>query len=70
MASSYQPFKIAFTDGEKQKLHTAFATNTPVALRLKPEQFGRGEELLLTVTQINLQRKAAQERKGADLTMS
>lgn len=32
-SSSYHQFKIA--DGQKKKLQTAFATKTPVTLRLK-----------------------------------
>lgn len=67
-SSSYHQFKIA--DGQKKKLQTAFATKTPVTLRLKPEHFGCGDEILLTATQINRLRKADQGRKGADLKMS
>jgi len=60
MATDYLPFKI-------QK---AFAARSAVTLRVKPEQIGRGDELLLTRTQINRMKKAASERRGADLKMS
>ena len=39
-------------------------------IRVKPEQIGRGDELLLTGTQINKMKKAASERRGADLNIS
>jgi len=43
---------------------------TAVTLRVKPEQVGRGDELLLTSTQINKMKKAVSERRGADLNIS
>ena len=70
MATDYLPFKIALTDGQKKKLQKAFAARSAVTLRVKPEQIGRGDELLLTGTQINRMKKAASERRGADLRMS
>jgi len=66
----YLPFKIALTDGQKKKLQKAFAAKLAVTLCVKPEQIGRGDELLLTGTQINKMKKAASERRGADLKMS
>ena len=51
MATNYLPFKIALTDGQKKKLQKAFA--------VKPEQISRGDELLLTGTQINKVKRAA-----------
>ena len=70
MATNYLPFKIALTDGQKKKLQKAFSAKSAVTLRVKPEQIGRGDELLLTGTQINKMKKAASERRGADLKMS
>ena len=69
MATDYLSFKIALTDGQKKKLQKAFAAKSAVTLRVKPEQIGRGDELLLTGTQINKMKKAASERRGADLKM-
>ena len=60
MATNYLLFKIALTDGQKKKLQRAFSAKSAVTLRVKPEQIGRGDELLLTGTQ----------RRGADLKMS
>ena len=70
MATTYHPYKFALTDGQKQKLRKAFSEKSAVTLRVKPEQIGHGDELLLTNTQINRMKKAASEKKGADLKMS
>ena len=70
MVTDYLPFKIALTAGQKKKLQKAFAARSAVTLRVKPEQIGRGDELLLTGTQINKMKKAASEQRGADLRMS
>ena len=50
--TTYHPFKIALTDGQKKKLQKAYVTKAPVNLKVKPDQIGRGVELLLTETQI------------------
>ena len=41
-----------------------------MALRVKPEQIGRGNELLLTATQISRVKKAAAAGKGLELKLS
>ena len=67
MATAYLPFKIALTDGQKKSL---FAAKTAVTLRVKPPQIGRGDDLLLTTTQINRMKKATSAKRGADLKIS
>ena len=52
MSTTYHPFKIALTDGQKKKLQKAYATKTGVNLKVKPDEIGCGDELLLTETQI------------------
>ena len=69
MTTAYHPFKIALSDGQKAKLQHAFASRSSVTLRVKPGDIGRGDELLLTATQINHMKKANSERKGADLNL-
>ena len=64
MAATYHLHKIALTDGQKQKLQKAFAEKSAVTLRVKPEQIGRGDELLLTSTQIRRMKKAVSEKNG------
>ena len=50
MATTYHPYKIALimTDGQKKKLQKTYVSKTAVAVRVKPDQIGRGDELLLT----------------------
>ena len=70
MAVTYHPCKNALSYRQKKKLQKAFAEKLAVTLRVKPEQICHGDDLLLTNTQINRMKKAASERKGADLEMS
>ena len=67
MATTYHSYKIALTDGQKKKLQKAYVSKTAVALRVKPEQIGLGDELLLTATQIS-QVKKKQPRQGKGLS--
>ena len=48
MSTTYHSFKIALTDGQKKKLQKAYLTKTPVGLKVKPDQIGRGDEIFLT----------------------
>ena len=69
MATTYHPYKTALTDGQKKKLQKAYVSKTAVALRVKPEQIGRGDELL-TATQISRVKKTAAAGKGLELKLS
>ena len=60
MAATYHPYKIALTDGQKKKLQKAFAEKSAVTLRVKTDQIGVGDELLLTNSQIDRMKKAFQ----------
>ena len=70
MATTYHPYKIALTVGQKKKLQKAYVSKTAVALRVKPEQIERGDELLLTATQISRMKKTAAAGKGLELKLS
>ena len=71
MTTTYHPYKIALTDGQKKKLQKAYVSKTAVALRVKPEQIGRGDKLLLTATQISrVKKKTAAAGKGLELKLS
>ena len=59
MSTTYHPYKIALTDGQKKKLQKAYVSKTADTLRVKPGQIGRGDELLLTATQISRLKKTA-----------
>ena len=66
MSTTYHPYKIALTDGQKKKLQKAYVTKTAVNLKVKPDQIGRGDELLLTATQISRLKKkiSGRQRNG------
>ena len=64
MSTTYHPYKIGLTDGQKKKLQNAYVTKTAVNLKVKPDQTGRGDELLLTDTQIARLKKRSAADKG------
>ena len=70
MSTTYHPFKIALTDGQKKKLQKAYVTKAPVNLKVKPDQIGRGVELLLTETQIARLKKRSAAGKGMVIKLS
>ena len=70
MGTTYHPYKIALTDGQKKKLQKAFGSKTAVTLRVKPGQIDRGDELLLTAIQIARLQKSAAAGKGVELQLS
>ena len=70
MSTTYHPFKIALTDGQKKKLQKAYLTKTPVGLKVKPDQIGRGDELFLTETQIKRLKKRSAAGKGMVIKFS
>ena len=70
MSTTYHPFKIALTDGQKNKLQKAYVSKTAVNLRVKPGQIGRGDELLLTATQISRLKKTSAAGKGMVIKLS
>ena len=70
MSTTYLPYKIALTDGQKKKLQKAYVSKTAVTLRVKPGQIGRGDELLLTATQISRLKKTSAAGKGMEIKLS
>ena len=70
MSTTYHPFKIALTDGQKKKLQKAYVAKTAVNLKVKPGQIGRGDELLLTATQISRLKKTSAAGKGMVIKLS
>jgi len=70
MSTTYHPYEIELTDGQKKKLQKAYVSKAAVTLRVKPEQIGRGDELLLTATQISRLKKNASAGKGMEIKLS
>jgi len=54
----------------KKKLQKAYVTKTPVNLKVKPDKIGRGDEFLLTDTQISRLKKRLAAGKGMVIKMS
>ena len=70
MSTTYLPYKIALTDGQKNKLQKAYVLKTAATLRVKQGQIGRGDELLLTATQISRLKKTSAAAKGMEIKLS
>ena len=70
MSTTYHPYKIALTDSQKKKLQKAYVSKTAVTLRVRPDQIGWGDELLLTATQISRLKKNASAGKGMEIKLS
>ena len=70
MSTTYHPYKIALTDGQKKKLQKAYVSKTAVTLRVKPGQIGHGDELLLTTTQISRLKKTSAAGKRMEIKLS
>ena len=70
MSTTYHPYKIELTDGQKKKLQKAYATKTAVNLRVEPDKVGRCDELLLTATQIARLKKTSAAGKGMVIRLS
>ena len=68
--TTYHPHKVSLSDGQKKNLSNAFAKKTAVTLRLKHEDLSGDNTLHLTERQIKKIKRAASDKKGADLTLS
>ena len=68
--TTYHPFNLALTHEQKEKLKKPFTTKSPVSLKVTSGQIEHGDELLLTVTQINRLRKMKSLNKGVVLNLS
>ena len=70
MSTTYHPYKIALTDGQKKKLQKAYVTKEAVNLKVKPDQIGLGDELFLTETQIKRLKERSAAGKGMVIKLS
>ena len=70
--TSYQKYKVNLSEGQKEKLRRYFQKKAPMTLRLSHNQLsgGRGDELLLTRTQINKIEKSKRDGTGTDIKIS
>ena len=72
--TTYHPYKVNLSKGQKDKLRKAFQSKNPVTLRLKKSQLSGNDQakttLMLTANQIKRIKKAASQGKGAEIKVT
>ena len=68
--TTYDPFKVKLSKGQKEKLARAYKTSSPLTLRLKNTQLTGNDELMLTSQQINKINEAKSLGKESDIKIS
>ena len=68
--TTYFPYKVNLSEGQKKKLGKAFKANCAVSLRLSGKQTSGNDELMLTANQKKRIAKAAALGKGVELKIS
>ena len=68
--TTYHPYKVNLSKGQKDKLRKAFQSKNPVTLRLKKTQLSGNDQLMLTANQIKRIKKAASQGKGAEIKVT
>ena len=68
--TTYHPYKVNLSKGQKSKLGRAFKANSALTLRLSAKQTSGNDELMLTANQIKRIAKAAALGKGVEIQIS
>ena len=68
--TNYFEYGVNLSEGQKTNLAKAIKTNSELTLRLKKNQLSGRDELMLTKTQVNKIKKAAQNKTGVDIKIS
>ena len=68
--ANYLEYGVNLSAGQKTKLARAIKNGSEISLRLKNNQLSGKDEMMLTQTQINKIKKAAQKQKGVVLKIS
>ena len=68
--TTYHPYKVNLSKGQKSKLGRAFKANSALTLRLSAKQTSGNDELMLTANQIKRIQKAASQEKGVEIKIS
>ena len=68
--TTYHPYKVNLSKGQKSKLGKAFKANSALSLRLSAKQTSGNDELMLTANQIKRITKAAALGKGVEIKIS
>ena len=68
--TTYHPYGVNLSEGQKEKLARAYKTNTSITIRLSKSQTTGSDELLLTKNQINKIIKAKSLGNGVEVKIS
>ena len=68
--TTYHPYKVNLSEGQKDKLEKAIRGRNPISLRLKNSQLSGNDQLMLTANQIKKIQKAASQGKGFEIKVS
>ena len=68
--TTYFPYKVNLSEGQKKKLGKAFKANSAITLRLSGTQTSGNDELMLTANQKKRITKAAALGKGVEIKIS
>ena len=68
--TTYHPYKVNLSKGQKDKLGRAFKANSAITLRLSAKQTSGNNELMLTANQKKRIAKAAALGKGVEIKIS
>ncbi|PFX29617.1 Pulmonary surfactant-associated protein D [Stylophora pistillata] len=68
--TTYHPYGVALSEGQRKKLAKAYTSQSAITLRLSHNELSGPDEMMLTKTQINRIQKAASTGKGVDLKIS
>ena len=68
--TTYHPYKVNLSEGQKDKLEKAIRGRNPISLKLKNSQLSGNDQLMLTANQIKKIQKAASQGKGVEIKVS
>ena len=68
--TQYLPYGVKLSEGQMKKLSRAYASRSPITLRLEKSDLKGNDELMLTKTQIKRIKKAMGMNKGVDIKIS
>ena len=68
--TKYLPYNVNLSQGQMEKISKAYASRSPITLRLEKSDLKGNDELMLTKTQIKRIQKAIGMNKGVDIKIS
>ena len=68
--TQYLPYGVKLSEGQMKKLSRAYASRSPITLRLEKSDLKGNDELMLTKTQIKRIQKAMGMNKGVEIKIS